>query len=445
MLRILRWLFGIGIGLGALLLVGFPLILNTEAGRNKVASVLSSALDRQVTLGDLDVGLFFSSVTVGDLTVANPEGFPEGRLFAARKLHLEIGIRKLLQGRVEGEVTGEGVQLHILQQGDRTNLDGLAEPKESETEGGPDLQVDLRIDDADLVVEDLDRNEKLSLERVGLEVSLSNRAGRQDADARLRIGVMERGGVRIRDLEARLVQEGDLLRLRKLQATVGEEGRLSGSGSLPLKGDAEWQVELEATDVAIEGGVQRLVRSLFPLTASARAPVEGRFQGNFQLRGSGKTWEHIKPTLRGNGTVRLTALHVPPGTLVTMLAQWAGREDTTLALNDAGAQFDIAGGWIRFQRLSARGDEVRYDLQGRVSLDGKLELTMDAMPLLERYGGKTHREVSRYLDEIRVPIRGTVSRPRPKLPRVQDLLAGVSKGVVEDALERILTGRKKKD
>ncbi|MFQ5845377.1 MAG: AsmA-like C-terminal region-containing protein [Planctomycetota bacterium] len=445
MLRILKWLFGIGILLGALLLLGFPLLLNTAAGRNKVASVLGAALDREVTLGDLKVGLLFRSVTVGDLGVANPEGFPEGRLFEAKKISLEIGIRQLLKGRVEGDVTAEGVKLHVLQRGERTNLDGLAPAKGAGEEGGPDLKIDLHLTDSRLVVEDLDRNEKLSLDGVDLQVALSNRAGRQDVSADLRIGRIERQGVEVRDLHAVLAREGDLVRLRRLEAGVGERGRLSGDGRLPLRGDGEWEVRLDATDVQIEGGVQRLARALFPLAASDRAPVTGRFQGRFALRGRGKTWERIKPTLQGDGQVSLIELTVPPGALATMLAGWAGRRADPLELNDAGARFDIAQGWVNFQRLSARGDQVRYDLRGRVSLDGRLDLVMDGMPLLRRYGGKTHEQVARYLKEIPIRIRGTTSRPIPRFPRTEDLLGSLSKDAVEGALERILTGRKKKE
>ena len=150
-------------------------------------------------------------------------------------------------------------------------------------------------------------------------------------------------------------------------------------------------------------------------------------QGGFELRGSGITWDAIKPQLSGSGKVRLTRVSLAPGNLITLLTQWAGRQPKPLELNDCGAEFTIEPGRVKFQRLSARGDEVRYDLEGWVTLDGALRLNIDAMPLLERYSPREADKLKRYIKEIPIPIRGTISRPRPKLPSTADLLAQVGK------------------
>ena len=342
-------------------------------------------------------------------------------------------------------MTGEGVTLHILKRGGKTNLHGLA-PESSESSGdGPDLWLQLHLKDSRVVIEDLDQKQTLKLDGVDIDVFVSNRAGRENTRLQLHVASIQRGPFQVRDLTAILLHaksdEGERIDVTGLQATLGAGGRLAGSMSLPLPRDGtqkEWHASLELEDVGIDDSIRPLAQTLFPIGASDRAQFGGLLQGSFELRGSGITWDAIKPQLSGSGKVRLTRVSLAPGNLITLLTQWAGRQPKPLELTDCGAEFTIESGRVKFQRLSASGDEVRYDLTGSVTLDGALRLNMNAMPLLERYRRREADKLKRYIKEIPIPIRGTISHPRPKLPRMADLLTQVGKDRLLDWLDKEL-------
>ncbi|MCZ6572218.1 MAG: hypothetical protein O7C98_03505 [Planctomycetota bacterium] len=443
--KVVKWLFLIGFVLGLLLILAGPLLLNTARAREQISAILSDALDREVTMGGHSVGLLLGRVQIEDLRVGNPDDFPEGTLLQADELQLVVSVRELLGGRIEGVMTGEGVTLHILKRGEKTNLHGLA-PESSESSGdGPDLWLQLHLKDSRVVIEDLDQKQTLELDGVDIDVFVSNRAGRENTRLQLHVASMRRGPFQVRDLTAVLLHtksdEGERIDVTGLQAKLGAGGRLVGSMSFPFPRGCEqqeWQASLELKDVGIDDSIRPLAQTLFPIGASDRAQFNGLLQGSFELRGRGITWDAIKPQLSGSGKVRLTRVSLAPGNLITLLTRWAGREPKPLELNDCGAEFTIEPGRVKFQRLSARGDEVRYYLKGWVTLDGALRLNIDAMPLLERYSRREADKLKRYIKEIPIPIRGTISRPRPKLPRMADLLTQAGKDGLLDWLGKKL-------
>ena len=432
--KVVKWLFVIGFVLGLLLIFAVPLLLNSAHAREQISAILSDVLDREVTMNDHSVSLLLGRVEITDLTVANPQDFPAGKLLQAKDLQLEVSIRELLSGRIEGVMTGEGVTLHVLKRGDRTNLHGLAPESSTQDEESADLWLQLHLKDSRVVIEDLDQKQTLTLDGVDIDVFMSNRAGRENTRLQLRIDSMQRGPFQVNDLSAHLMHnkdgDGERIDLTGLQAKLGSGGRLEGSVSLPLPSGGrqpEWQAKLELKDVGIDDSIRPVAQTFFPLAASEHAQFDGRLQGSFELRGRGITWDAIKPQLRGSGRVGLSTVSLAPGNLITLLTQWAGRQPGPIELNDCGAQFTIGSGRVNFQRLSANGDEVRYDLTGAVTLDGALWLNMNAMPLLKRYSPREHAKLERYIKEIPIPIRGTISRPRPTLPRTADLLTQVGK------------------
>ena len=107
--------------------------------------------------------------------------------------------------------------------------------------------------------------------------------------------------------------------------------------------------------------------------------------------------------------------------------------------------FGLSGGWIKFNRLSAETHEVRYDLAGKVSLDGQLDLTMDLMPLVKQFGGgKAYKDVSKHVDKIPVGIKGTSAAPKFALPSAEELAKGILEKKAEEGLNDLLDKIKKK-
>jgi len=423
MRRALKWGIGILLVLACVVLYVMPLLANTEAGRRRVAQVLGRAFGREVTLGGLNVSVFHATVKVEELAIFNPEGYPPGPMLTASHLNLDSSFRQLLAGVVQGGLVGEGVHLRILRRGGGTNLDGLISGGSGDGGEPPDLDVSMELEASRLTVEDLDTGEKLVLAGVGLVMRLTNRAGVQDAGLTIHVEAIDRAGVTVRDLEIDARYEEDWLKLEKLAARLPGRGTLSGAGRLRVQGGDEWSVKLDAKDVGLDEDMLPLVGTVYPFAADARGEIAGELQAEFDVNGNGLTWSAIRPTLAGTGQLSLTGLTLPQASVLARLAHLAGREEGAVALNNAGARFQIRDGWLEFQRLSASGEQVRYDLAGRVSLTGQLQLTMDLMPLVRRFGGgDTYQKVARYLDRLPMRIEGTTARPQLKPPRAEDLL-----------------------
>lgn len=442
MRRALKWSIGVLLVVACVVLYIMPLLANTEAGRRRVAQVLGRAFGREVTLGGLNVGFLYATVKVEELTIANPEGWPAGPMLTASHLKLDSSFRQLLAGVVQGGLAGEGVHLRVLRRGGKTNLDGLVG---GGGKGGepPELDLSMELVASRLTVEDLDTGEELVLAGVGLVMRLTNRAGVRDAGLRIHVDKIQQAGVTVRNLEIDARHSGDWLRLEKLAAHLPGSGTLQGAGRLRVQGGDEWDVKLEAREVALDEDMLPLVGAVYPLAADARGEIAGRLHAEFDVSGRGLTWNAVRPSLAGTGRVSLTDLTLPSASVLARLAHLAGREEGAVALNNAGAQFHVQDGWIDFQRLSASGEQVRYDLAGRVSLTGELRLTMDLMPLVKRFGGgDTYRKVARYVEKLPMRIEGTTARPQLKAPRAEDLLKDVVEKKLGQELEELFKKKK---
>jgi hypothetical protein len=454
----------------AVVFIGVPLLANTEKGRAELSKTLSKALHRDVSIGKLDVGFFFSSVEVGALKIKNPEGFA-GDFLNAEELKFDAKLQQLVNGRVVGGLSGRGLDVKIIRKDGKTNLEGFGgsggaekdgggskkpdEPGEPAPEpkregGGAKLDLSLMLHDARLTVEDLDKKDTLVLEGVSLEMRLTNEAGAPDTGLKIRVRSIANETITVRDLEIDAKQAGDFLDLQRLHALLPGDGTLEGTGRMRVRGGDEWNVTLDAENVGIEDNMMPLVASMFPFAAKAGdGQVNGRIGANFVVKGNGLTWEAMKPSLDGTGEVRMTGLTLPSGSLLFEAAKWAGRADGgALDLHDAGAAFAIQDGWLAFNRLSASGKEARYDLAGRVSLEGKLDLTMDLAPLIDQFGGKDlDPKVRKYLAAAPMRIQGTAASPQYRLPKLEDLVKEAAKGALEEKIGGILDGigKKKKD
>jgi len=447
MFRILKWLFLIALVLAVATLFGLPLLANTEAGRKQLASSLGNALGREVRIGDLSVGLLFRSVRVDGLRISNPPGYPAVPFLEAGSIEFQIGLKQLIQGKIEGRAKGSRIHLLVQKTGGGTNLDGLggdarARREKPEGERGPELDLALELDDCDVVVEDLDRKEKVTVQGVSARFALSNREGQSAASLGIHVASIDRGALRMRDVDVQAVQSGDWLDLEKLKARIGDEGGISGKGRLQVRNGDAWNVDVAASGVRIDTQILPIVATMFPLAGAASDQVQGSFEGNFALEGRGLTWQAAKPTLKGGGDLRLHGMGLPATSILAQLASHVGRAQGAIQLNDAGATFTVGNGWLDFSRLSASGEEARYDLAGRISLDGALELNLDVLPLMKRYGGGG---LAKYTDKLRkLPVRigGTTAKPKFDGLDVADVVKNLDAGsLLDDAIKRVGGGR----
>jgi len=454
MWRFIKWTLGIVILVLLLVFIGLPLLFSSEKGRKELADALSKSLHRPVEIGGLNVGFFFSSVGLENLKIKNPEGFPEGNLISAGHLGFDVELKKIADGEIKGSVKGDGLTLHLIRKGGKTNLEGFggasppAPPHDpAPTPGGerkpeptpesgsktPDLDLSLDITDSRLKIEDLDKNEVLEIEGASLAMRLTNRKGAQDATLKIRIKSVDDKTLRVRDIEVDAKTAGDYLELEKLKALLAGQGNLEGKGRMRVKGGDDWQASLHAKQVGIDEQLMPFVSAVYPIAAKAGGQVAGNLNAEFEIKGNGLTWAEIKKALTGTGKVTLDGMALPTESVLAKVASLAGRAagDGPITLNSAGAEFQIGGGWLSFARLSASGKEVRYDFAGKVSLDGEMKLTMDLLPLAKIFGGGAYKEASKYVKEIPIGIEGTTAAPQIKAPKAEELAKGLVGGLLE--------------
>jgi hypothetical protein len=207
-----------------------------------------------------------------------------------------------------------------------------------------------------------------------------------------------------------------------------------------VRGGSDWTLNLEMRDVGIDGDMMPFVASVYPLAATGAGQANGKIAGTFKLTGRGLTWDAIKPQLAGTGQISINSLQLPTSSVVAQLVSLAGGGSTALSFDNADAEFTIKGGWLNFSRLSASG-RSDFNLTGKVSLDGKLALEYDLMPLVRKFGGgKTYREAAKYVDKLPVRIVGTVDQPKLKAPSIED----IAKGAINKGLGGILDRFRKK-
>lgn len=465
MLRLFKWLLIVILLAVAFVLFGLPMLANTEKGRAQLARVLGDGMHRNVAIGNLQIGFLFQKVVVEDFRVANPEGFPPGDLLRAGSVNFDASWRKLLDRQVQGSLMGSGLEFHLIRKGGKTNLDGMfggagqagrgtgGEPGGGGPGGGEppvgkgpqappvDIDVGLKIDDSRLVIEDLDKNEKLVVEGVSLEMTLNNkRGGASDARLKIRVRSVDEKTLRLRDIELDAIQSGDWLDVSNLRAQLSSRGQIQGSGRVQVRGGEAWNAEFAAKEVAIDKEILPVVASMFPLMAKAGDQLGGTFEGNFKLQGSGLVWEKIKPALLGDGKVALRGLNMPDTSLLGQIHKIAGGAGAVV-LKDAGAEFSVKDNWLEFHRLSATGDKARYDLAGKVSLDGELALKMDLLPLVKNFGAGPYKEASKYVKELPVMIRGTTASPKLEAPDpksfLQEAAVEAGKKEVDKLIEKI--------
>lgn len=445
MWRTVKWLFVLVVVLFLVIFVGLPLAASSDRGRRQIEGVLTSALHRSVTIGKLDVALFFRSWELKDLVIANPEGYPKASLFKADGLKLDASLSKVIDGQVQGKLTGEGLEVLLQRKGGGSNLDGLGGAKGGGAGEGPDLDLALELTDSKVTIEDLDKGEKLVLDGVGVWMQLTNRANQRNTGIRIKVDSIDRGGIHVRDLQLEAKESGGWLDLEKIEAHLAGQGQLKGNGKLQVQGGDAWQVKLDAANVKLTEDLMPIVGALYPLAARAEGQADGQLDASFDVRGNGLTWALMKPSLVGKGRILLTGLNLPAGSVIAKLGEFAGRPAGGVQIKDAGADFGLGQGWIAFNRLSAETHEARYDLAGRVSLDGQLDLTMDLMPLVKRFGGgKAYKDISKHVDKIPIAIKGTSAAPKFALPKAEDLVRGLVEKMAEKELGGLLDKIKKK-
>ncbi len=210
---------------------------------------------------------------------------------------------------------------------------------------------------------------------------------------------VEAGSVSFHAVAAKVRIEHGVLKASPVTASFFDQGTLTGS----LKLDAT--KELPAADLDVR--VKDLPLGQLGRKDPGQAPLEGRLQGRFILKGRGVTVRRLAANADGNVTVVL-----PRGTIRASLAELAGG-DLTRSLGLLGqdkqtdircgiASFEVHDGTMSSQTLVFDTDPVLITGKGAIHLDSEaLDFVLNARPKRAR------------LVRVRAPltVRGTLAHP----------------------------------
>ena len=80
-----------------LLALAVPYFLNVDRYRDTIAAAIAKQTGRKVTLGPIHARLFpGAGVSVADLHIGNPSGFPAGDLIGADEIRVNVALAPLL-------------------------------------------------------------------------------------------------------------------------------------------------------------------------------------------------------------------------------------------------------------------------------------------------------------------------------------------------------------
>jgi hypothetical protein len=407
-----------------------------DGPRARLEAILSDALNREVTIGALEIDAAARAVELRDVTVANPTGLPGPPFLRLQQVRLEVSLQELLDGRIVGTVDARGLDLRIVRFADGTNLEGMLPTRAQREDDPPEVHLEFRVQGSRIALEDLERAQTLTLDGVSLEGLVSNRDRIPIAEARLDVEEVDLGDIRLRELELVAHASEDGVRVPSLRGTVGAAGRLTGSGRLHLRDANSWAFELAAQGVALDRDVMPIVQRFFPVLATATADdsVRGLVDVEVQLAGRGLQWDAIAGSLEGTGKLTVQDLAVPGDALLVSLAALAGRPPAPLSVEDASATFTFAERWIELSRVDTGDEELRLPVSGRISFAGELDMTVDLMPLVEVYGGGVYENVARYATSIPVRIGGTIDAPAVRPPTARDVAGSVGGALLRRSL-----------
>src|ERR1700687_3412032 len=82
-----------------LLVLAAPYFLNVDRYRETIADAIAKQTGRKVTVGAIHARLFpGAGVTVAELHIGNPPGFPVGDLVGAEEIRVKVSLPPLLHG-----------------------------------------------------------------------------------------------------------------------------------------------------------------------------------------------------------------------------------------------------------------------------------------------------------------------------------------------------------
>jgi AsmA-like C-terminal region/AsmA family len=455
------------IGLGAVVLLGVNLYVQSQGAQGKIQQELSRSLGVPLKIRSMSVtpwgGLELSGITIPQTASVGPKHFLEARTFRLRVRFLSLFSRRLVIKEVS--LIGPTVvwpqnkegkwRLPNARAARAQTVSTNQAPANSQAEAGievaetnttpavtnaapavtnaasvpsspkamvkdeppgrePKLAVSpevrrVSVKDGDFTF--LDQTGRLVASFAGVDFRTNIRSAlalRGDAKV-ARVSLRDR--FFLDQLRSPLRYEPDVLELSKISARVAE-GEVNGYFAIqPEAEDSPFTTSVNFHDV--------LADQLVENAGGPKGMVKGKLEGSFQA--SGKTSD--PEALVGKGEIFLRDGRVQQYRLLVLLGQILQIEELQeLHLEQADAKYHLRPGLVTIDELVLRSPNIRLTSSGSVAFDGALQLNSQ-LAINDRIRGQLFKAIRDNFHRIDDPgysaiefqVGGTVERPSTNL------------------------------
>jgi len=453
--------FAAVIGLGAVLLLGVNLYVQSQGAQAKIQQELSRRLGTQLEIRSMSVtpwgGLQLSGITIPQTSSAGPRYFLEAKTFQLRVRFLSLFSRRLVIKEVslikpnvvwpqnaEGkwklprfqesaapeispkpapsvsrpQVESESIQAQISPANiaPSTNLSSpgqiTGETRSPTEQARPAVAPEVRrvtIKDGNFIFLDQAGGLLASFKGVNFRTKIRSASALRGDAKMARISLRDR--FFLEQLRSPLRYEPDVLELSKISARAAN-GEITGYFAMQLEAEnSPFTTSVEFRNVLADQIVEN--------AGGPRGMVKGEFEGNFQA--SGKTAD--PNALNGKGEIFLRDGRVEQYSLLVLLGQILQIEELQeLHLEQAEARYHLSPGLVRIDELILRSPNIRLTASGTVAYDGKLNLDSQ-LAINDRIRGQLFKAIRQNFQPINDPgysaidfqVGGTIDRPSTNL------------------------------
>jgi hypothetical protein len=447
------------IGLGAVLLIGVNLYVQSQGTQAKIQQELSRRLGAPLEIRSMSVtpwgGLELSGITIAQTSSVGPRHFLEAKTFRLRVRFLSLFSRRLVikevslinpnvvwpqdaegkwrlpsskevqsstvsakRGVSQPQVESESVQTNAAPvvtaapanppSGPQTIVNSKPSREEPRLAVAPEVR---RVSIKDGNFSFLDQAGALLASFNGVDFHSSIRSAlalRGDTEV-ARISLRDR--FFLEQLRSQLRYEPDVLELSKISARAGS-GDVNGYFAMqPEAEDSPFTTSVKFHDVLADQIVEN--------AGSPKGMVKGKLEGSFQA--SGKTAD--PNALIGSGEIFLRDGRIQQYSLLVLLGQVLQIEELKeLHLEQAEAKYRLSPGLVTVDELILRSPNIRLIASGTVAFDGKLKLDSQ-LAINDRIRGQLFKAIRENFQPIGEPgysaidfqVVGTVDRPSTNL------------------------------
>src|SRR5437764_1354695 len=447
------------IGLGAAVLLGVNLYVQSQGAQAKIQQELSRRLGAPLRIRSMSVtpwgGLQLSGITIAQTSSTPPKAFLDAKTFRLRVRFFSLFSHRLVIKEValiepnvvwpqnaegkwrlpssdqvqpigvsakqqplaaEPQTQSERAQRHASAPRAVTSISSPAQVivrntpqlKQSRVTVAPEVRR-ISIKNGNFTF--LDKAGGLLASFTGVDFRTSIRSAQAfHGDAKVaRISLMDR--FFLEQLRSPLRYEPDVLELSKISARAAD-GEINGYFAMQSEAeDSPFTTIVKFRDVLAEQVVQN--------AGGPKGMVKGELEGSFQA--SGKTAD--PNALAGRGEIFLRDGRVQQYSLLVLLGQILQIEELQeLHLEQAEARYHLSPGLVRIDELILRSPNIRLTASGTVAYNGKLNLDSQ-LAINDRIRGQLFKAIRQNFQPINEPgysaiefqVGGTIDRPSTNL------------------------------